>query len=84
MTMSQTNISCSAFQNQLPQLIGSGENVSNHPHLQSCDLCRALLSELEIIAAAARTLFPIAEPPDTVWDKLQVAIESEKTGSYSN
>jgi len=84
MTMSQTNISCSAFQNQLPQLIGSGENVSNHPHLQSCDLCRALLSELEVIAAAAHDLFPSAEPPDRVWYKLKVAIESEEAGSYSN
>jgi hypothetical protein len=84
MTMTQNNISCTAFQNQLPELIGAGENVSNHPHVQSCALCRALLSELETIAAAARDLFPIAEPPDGLWIKLQTAIESESPASYLN
>jgi hypothetical protein len=83
MTMTETNISCAAFQNQLPELIGSGYKVSDHPHLQNCNLCRALLSELEIIAAAARELFPIAEPPDKIWHKLQMAIESENASSYS-
>jgi hypothetical protein len=84
MTMTDMNISCAAFQNQLPELIGSGEKVSDHPHLQSCGLCRALLSELETIASVARSLFPIVEPPDKIWDKLQIALESEKAGSYSS
>ena len=84
MTMTDNNISCTAFQNQLPELIGSGERVSDHPHLQSCPLCRALLAELETIASVARKLFPTAEPPDEIWDKLQVAIESERAGTYSS
>ena len=36
-------MSCQEFQAQLADLIGSGEDVSTHPHLQSCELCRALV-----------------------------------------
>jgi len=76
-------INCATFQNQLPELIASGEGFSNHPHYQTCEMCRALLSDLEIIADKARQLFPIIDPPDAVWDKLQIAIESDRTSFYS-
>ena len=56
MTGERSNESCLAFQAQLPELISSGENASSLPHIQSCELCRALLSDLETIAEAARRL----------------------------
>jgi len=62
----------------LPELIGSGEDLSNNPHLANCDLCRALLAELETIAEAARQLFPIEEPPDELWEQIEIKIKSEK------
>ncbi len=77
------NLTCPAFQAQLPDLIGSGEDVNNHPHLQSCALCRALLADLETIAAAARQLFPIVEPPDDLWEHIESAIKGEKTSHSS-
>jgi hypothetical protein len=61
----------------LPELIGSGENVASHPHFQSCELCRALLADLETIAEAARQLFPIVEPPDELWEQIESAIKNE-------
>jgi hypothetical protein len=70
-------MSCEAFQSQLPELIGSGENAAAHPHLQSCELCRALLADLETIAEAARQLFPIEEPPDELWEHIESAIKNE-------
>jgi hypothetical protein len=70
-------MNCEAFQAQLPELIGSGEDVSAHPHLQSCELCRALLADLETIAEAARQLFPIVEPPDELWEHIESAIRNE-------
>ena len=76
-------LTCAAFQAQLPELIGSGENVAGNPHFQSCDNCRALLAELEIIAEAARQLFPIEEPPDDLWAHIESAIEREEAGSSS-
>lgn len=71
-------LSCQEFQAQLPELIGSGVNVSDHSHLQSCELCRALLAELETIAAAARELFPVMEPPDELWEHIESAIRKEE------
>jgi hypothetical protein len=71
------NMTCEEFQSQMAELIGSGEDVGLHPHVQSCTLCRALLNELEIIAEAARQLFPVEDPPDTVWEKLETAIKQE-------
>lgn len=70
-------MSCAEFQAQLPELIGSGANVAAHPHIESCELCRALLADLETIAEAARQLFPAVEPPDDLWEHIESAIQSE-------
>ena len=69
--------SCAEFQEQLADLIGRGEDVSAHPHLQSCPRCRALLADLESIAAAARQLFPAVEPPDDLWKHIESAIKDD-------
>jgi predicted anti-sigma-YlaC factor YlaD len=80
MTVDRSKLSCAEFQAQLPELIGSGEDVAAHPHLQSCELCRALLADLETIAEAARQLFPIVEPPDELWEQIESAIRHEGDG----
>jgi predicted anti-sigma-YlaC factor YlaD len=80
MSEDANNLSCAAFQARLPELIGSGENVAAHPHLQSCELCRALLADLMNIAEAARQLFPIVEPPDRLWEQIESAIRNEAGG----
>ena len=68
---------CVEFQAQLPELIASGEDANIHPHLQSCELCRALLADLETIAEAARQLFPSVEPSDELWEHIESAIKRE-------
>jgi hypothetical protein len=78
MTGDSRNMSCEEFQAQLPELIGSGADLSDHPHLKTCDRCRALLAELETIADAARQLFPSVEPPDEVWQQIESAIKREE------
>jgi hypothetical protein len=77
MTGDPGNMSCAEFQAQLSELIGSGEDVSAHPHLEGCDRCRALLAELETIAEAARQLFPSVEPPEEVWQQIESALKHE-------
>jgi hypothetical protein len=77
MTGDPRKMSCEEFQAQLPELIGSGEDASAHPHVQGCDRCRALLADLETIAEAARQLFPSVEPPDEVWTQIESAIKRE-------
>jgi predicted anti-sigma-YlaC factor YlaD len=81
MTEDANSMSCAAFQAQLPELIGSGENIAADPHLRSCELCRALLADLVTIAEAARQLFPIVEPPDRLWEQIESAIRNEEGGS---
>jgi len=78
MRESANNLSCAEFQAQLPELIGCGEEIANHPHLQSCNLCRALLADLDAIAEAARQLFPVEEPPDALWEHIESAIVKEE------
>ena len=73
-------MTCAEFQAQLPELIGSGANVADDAHLQSCELCRALLADLETIAEAARQLFPVVDPSDKLWDQIEMAIRSENGG----
>ncbi|MGA2217021.1 MAG: hypothetical protein ABSG51_02995 [Terracidiphilus sp.] len=83
MTEERNNMSCAEFQAQLPELIGSGEDVSSNPHVRNCELCSALMADLETIAEAARQLFPIVEPPDKVWDQIEMAIRDEGGGLES-
>lgn len=80
MTDDRNTMSCAEFQAQLPELIGSGADATNHPHVQDCELCRALLADLETIAEAARQLFPIVEPPEDLWEHIESALKDE-TGS---
>ena len=77
------SLSCAEFQAQLADRIGAGENVSAHPHIRSCALCRALLTDLETIAEAARQLLPAVEPPDHLWKHIELAILGEKTTAGS-
>jgi len=72
------DMSCEDFQDQLAELIGTGADASAHPHVQSCDLCRAFVSDLQAIAAAARELFPVQDPSDRVWEQIQSAIQEEE------
>jgi hypothetical protein len=81
MSDKQDKMSCAEFQAQLPELIGSGEDVSRHPHIQSCELCRALLAELETIAEAARLLLPVEEPSDDLWAHIESAIKDEEASA---
>lgn len=77
MSPTPKQLSCAEFQSRLPELIGSGANLSENPHIQTCELCRDLLAELEVIAQAARDLFPVVEPPDDLWKNIETAIKSE-------
>ncbi|MGB6783931.1 MAG: hypothetical protein WCF17_22895 [Terracidiphilus sp.] len=71
------NMTCEEFQAHMPELIGSGGDADSHPHVLHCALCRALLSDLETIAEAARQLFPVEDPPDHLWDQIESAIKQE-------
>lgn len=78
MTHKPGDMSCEEFQAQLADLIGSGEDLNQHPHLKECPRCRALLADLQTIADAARELLPVEPPKDDLWDRIESAIQSEE------
>ena len=78
MNGNRSTLSCAEFQAQMAELIGSGEDLSVHPHLKDCADFRALLADLKTIAEAARQLFPSVEPPDEVWEHIESAIKRGK------
>jgi hypothetical protein len=78
MTENLKDMTCEEFQSHMPELIGAGQDMSAHPHVLSCALCRALLQDLETIAEAARQLFPVEDPPDRLWEQIQSAIDRDK------
>jgi hypothetical protein len=77
MTMDPNSMTCEEFQNQLAELVGSGADVANHPHLANCDNCRRLYEDLQTIADAARQLFPDQQPEDNLWERIESAIKKE-------
>ncbi len=81
MTTDPKSMSCEEFQEQLAELIGTGADAASHPHVQSCERCRALLSDLQTIAEAARQLFPVQQPEDDLWERIESAIKEEEEDS---
>jgi hypothetical protein len=84
MTEDPSILNCQLFQERLPEMIGSGEDLASHPHLLGCPLCRALLADLETIAEAARQLFPVAEPPDDLWRQIESALQKEEASPQAD
>jgi len=84
LTNDPAKMSCAEFQAQLPELIGAGVDASAHPHIVNCELCRALLADLETIAEAARQLLPVVDPPEDLWSHIESAIKGEDGDTNSS
>ena len=76
-TKNGITIDCAEFQDQLPNLFENGEDLSDQPHLKTCENCSALVRDLEYIAQQAKLLLPIHDPSPQVWDSIQSAIKKE-------
>jgi hypothetical protein len=72
-----TTVDCAVFQDQLPSLFESSEDLTNHPHLKTCENCSALVRDLEYIAQQAKLLLPIHDPSPEVWEKIQDELKKE-------
>jgi hypothetical protein len=75
MTIDPKSMSCEEFQSQLAELVGSGADVANHPHIRECDNCHRLYQDLQTIADAAKQLFPDQQPEDDLWERIESAIK---------
>ena len=76
-TVSHTTAECAEFQDQLPSLFESSEDLAAQPHLETCETCSALVRDLEYIAQQAKLLLPIHDPSPQVWDNIQIALKKE-------
>lgn len=72
-----TTVDCAVFQDQLPSLFESGEELSTQEHLKTCENCSALVRDLEYIAQQAKLLLPIHDPSPAVWEKIQTELKKE-------
>jgi hypothetical protein len=72
-----TTVDCAVFQDQLPRLFESGEDLTTQSHLKTCENCSALVRDLEYIAQQAKLLLPIHDPSPEVWENIQTAIRKE-------
>jgi len=75
MTFDPKSMSCDHFQSQLAELVGSGADVANHPHIKECEICRQLYEDLQTIADAAKQLLAEEQPEDDLWDRIESAIK---------
>lgn len=67
-------MTCTEFQDALPELFESQSDLASHEHLKSCENCAALVRDLQYIASQARLLLPIHDPSPAVWDNIQQAL----------
>lgn len=74
-------MTCAEFQERLPELFESGEDLSKNEHLKECDTCAALVRDLEYIAQQAKLLLPLHDPSPAVWDNIQSAIRNDGGGT---
>ena len=75
------SMSCAEFQQRLPELFESGEDLSSDPHLTCCENCAALVRDLQYIAQQAKLLLPLHDPSPAVWDNIQSALKNESSGT---
>ena len=78
-------MTCEEFQEQLPDYFAAGEGAipADSPwrrHLETCEICSALVRDLQYIADQASLLLkPVEEEPsDDVWKKIQESIDHER------
>jgi hypothetical protein len=79
-------MSCAEFSACMAEIVATGENIFAHPHVKRCRMHRALLEDLEMIASAAKQLFPDLDPSDKLWRRIeeQIVPASEVTERVSD
>ncbi|PYX80031.1 MAG: hypothetical protein DMG70_25455 [Acidobacteria bacterium] len=70
-------MTCTDFQNKLPDMI-DGEAAGEHAaHLKACAVCSDLVADLRAISTGAKVLCAADEPSPRVWANIQRALEVE-------
>ena len=73
----EKTMSCTEFQNDLPLIIDSGGNSEHKQHLETCEICRDLVSDLRYIAEQAKLLVSMEDPSPKVWAGIEEKLKQE-------
>lgn len=69
-------MNCVELQRSLAE-VEDGGNVEQRAHLRTCPACSALVTELDLIAAAANQLRAAEEPSPRIWNSIEIALRQE-------
>jgi hypothetical protein len=71
-------MTCSEFQQELPEFMEEGGNSESNAHLKGCTNCSGLVTSLESIVSEARYLQATDEPSPRVWNSIEIILRQEK------
>jgi hypothetical protein len=70
-------MTCKEFQNVLPDMIDGEAQGKHAQHLDACDSCSDLVTDLKAIVSGAKLLCAADEPSPRVWANIQRTLEQE-------
>lgn len=70
-------MTCSEFQDILPDMIDGEAKGEHAAHLNSCSECSELVSDLRAISEGAKLLCAADEPNSRIWANIQRTLEAE-------
>ena len=70
-------MTCTEFQNDLPLIIDTGGSRQHKQHLETCDICRDLVSDLRYIADQAKLLVSMDDPSPRVWAGIEEKLKQQ-------
>ena len=70
-------MTCSEFQEILPDVVEGVRNIDQESHLKTCSNCLDLVADLEVIFREARQLEGMFEPGPRVWNTIELTLRQE-------
>ena len=71
-------MTCSEFQQELPEFMEEGGSSELNAHLKSCTNCSGLVTSLQSIVSEAPYLQATEEPSPRVWNSIEIILRQEK------
>jgi hypothetical protein len=70
-------MTCTEFQEVLPDVVEGVRNIDQESHLKTCSNCLDLVADLEVIFREARQLEGMFEPSPRVWNTIELTLRQE-------
>lgn len=70
-------MNCVEFERDLPEVLEGSHTPEQQAHMDSCPVCRGLLTDLNFISSQAKTLVAVEEPGPHLWHMLEAQLRNE-------